>query len=89
MNKYNINNKLFDITRQRAWAIIHNCGSKIGLELHPYMFRHGLAIYLLQNNVPVQIIARRLGHSSAATTLRYYLVITPDLERQALKWVLL
>ena len=77
------------ITRQRAWEIVSRYGNKIGLKLHPHMFRHGLAIYLLQYGVDAKIIARRLGHSSAATTLKYYLVITPEIERDALRGILL
>ena len=57
--------------------------------LHPHMFRHGLAIYLLQHGVSDKIIARRLGHSSAVTTIKYYMVITPEIERDALKGILL
>lgn len=89
LNKYNVNNRLFDFSRQNAWKIIHNYGLKIGLELHPHMFRHGLAIYLLQHGVNDKIIARRLGHSSSLTTIKYYMVITPDLEREMLKGILL
>ncbi|KJE49321.1 site-specific integrase [Acidiplasma sp. MBA-1] len=81
--------RLFSFTRQRAWEIVKGYGRKIGLELHPHMFRHGLAIYLLQHGVSDKIIARRLGHSSAATTIKYYMVITPEIEREALKGVLL
>lgn len=60
--------------------------------LHPHMFRHGLAIYLLYNkNIPgnlesrLKMIAARLGHSSINVTIRYYLVITPELQAWALK----
>ena len=89
MRKYNVNGRFFNFTRQRAWEIVKGYGSKIGLDLHPHMFRHGLAIYLLQHGVSDKIIARRLGHSSAATTIKYYMVITPEIEREALKGVLL
>ena len=89
MRKYNVQDKFFKFTRQRAWEIVKNYGDKIGLDLHPHMFRHGLAIYLLQHGVSDKIIARRLGHSSAATTIKYYMVITPEIEREALKGVLL
>ena len=51
------------------------------------MFRHGLAIYLLENNVPIPIISARLGHSSVLTTMRYYLVITPEVQRQFMQVV--
>jgi len=74
---------------QTAWKKIKRYGNKIGIKLHPHMFRHGLAIYLLMKGVPIQIIARRLGHRNAMTTLHYYVVITPEIEREALKGILL
>lgn len=59
--------------------------------LHPHMFRHGLAIYLLYNkNIPgnlesrLQTIAARLGHSNINITMKYYLVITPEIQAWAL-----
>ncbi len=32
--------------------------------------------------MPISIISARLGHSTILTTLRYYLVITPEVQRQ-------
>ncbi|MGE9811613.1 tyrosine-type recombinase/integrase [Ferroplasma acidiphilum] len=84
-----INGRLFKMDRESAWKKIKGYGTKIGLNLHPHMFRHGLAIYLLMKGVPIQIIARRLGHKNAMTTLHYYVVITPEIEREALKGILL
>lgn len=81
--------RLFKMDRQTAWKKIKRYGDRIGLNLHPHMFRHGLAIYLLMKGVPIQIIARRLGHKNAMTTLHYYVVITPEIEREALKGILL
>ena len=75
--------------RQTAWKKVKCYGNKIGLNLHPHMFRHGLAIYLLLKGVPIQVIARRLGHKNAMTTLQYYVVITPEIEREALKGIIL
>ena len=89
MRKYNTTGRFFNFTRQRAWEIVKGYGKRIGLSLHPHMFRHGLAIYLLQHGISDKIIARRLGHSSAATTIKYYMVITPEIERDALKGILL
>ncbi len=84
-----IRGRPFKMDRQTAWKKIKGYGNKIGLNLHPYMFRHGIAIYLLMNGVPIQIIARRLGHKNAMTTLQYYVMITPEIEREALRGVLL
>lgn len=90
MREFNINNgRLFKMDRQTTWKKIKGYGNKIRLNLHLHMFRHGLAIYLLLKGVPIQIIARRLGHKNALTTLQYYVVITPEIERQALKGILL
>ncbi|MDG6993710.1 MAG: site-specific integrase [Nitrososphaerota archaeon] len=46
------------------------------------MFRHWLAIHLLESKVPIPIISARLGHSSILATLRYYLIVTPEVQRQ-------
>lgn len=60
--------------------------------LHPHMFRHGLAIYLLYNaDIPgnlesrLLMIAARLGHSNINITMKYYLVMTPGLQAWALR----
>ena len=73
---------LFGINRWQVWNIVKEYGRDIGIDAHPHMFRHGLAIYLLNCNVPIPIISARLGHSSVLTTMRYYLVITPEIQRQ-------
>ncbi|MDG6912445.1 MAG: site-specific integrase [Nitrososphaerota archaeon] len=73
---------LLDISKVAAWKIIKKYGEMTGIQVHPHMFRHGLAIHLLESNVPIPIISARLGHSNILTTLRYYLVITPEVQRQ-------
>ena len=73
---------LLDISKVAAWKIIRKYGVMTGISVHPHMFRHGLAIHLLESNVPIPIISARLGHSNILTTLRYYLVITPEVQRQ-------
>ncbi len=73
---------LIDISKVAAWKILKKYGAMIGISVHPHMFRHGLAIHLLESNVPIPIISARLGHSNILTTLRYYLVITPEVQRQ-------
>lgn len=57
-------------------------GRDIRIDVHPHMFRHGHVIHLLNQNVSIPIILARLGHSSVLMTLRYYLVITPEVHRQ-------
>jgi len=71
------------LTRQGAWAKVQKWGKQyLNLDkIHPHMLRHGLAIYLLANNVPLVNISRRLGHSNVFITANIYLVITPELDR--------
>ena len=75
--------KVGRLTRQGAYTKILKWGKiYLNMDIHPHMLRHGLAIYLLSQNVPLQAIARRLGHSNVFITQKSYLVITPELDRQ-------
>jgi integrase/recombinase XerD len=77
----------------RGWGIKYlDMPAKPPGNLHPHMFRHGLAIYLLYNADlqgdlvgRLKIIAARLGHATTTITERTYLVVTPDLQRWVLK----
>ena len=73
---------MFGVNRWQIWNIVKEYGADAGLKVHPHMFRHGLAIHLLEQGVPIPVISARLGHSSVLTTMRYYLVITPEVQRQ-------
>ena len=73
---------MFGVNRWQIWNIVREYGSDAGLKVHPHMFRHGLAVHLLEQGVPIPVISARLGHSSVLTTMRYYLVITPEVQRQ-------
>jgi integrase/recombinase XerD len=71
------------LTRQGAYEKIQSWGKKyLNQEIHPHMLRHGLAIYLLSQGVPLPVISRRLGHSNVFITQKSYLVITLELDRQ-------
>ncbi|MBX8636170.1 MAG: site-specific integrase [Thermoplasmata archaeon] len=82
LRNYAVGGKLCDFSKVQAWKIVRTYGKETGIDVHPHMFRHGLAIHLLKNNVPIPIISARLGHSNVLTTMRYYLVITPEVQRQ-------
>lgn len=70
------------LTRQGAYDKIQGWGKKhLSMKIHPHMLRHGLAVYLLSQNVPIPVIAARLGHSNVFITQKAYLVITPELQR--------
>jgi integrase len=74
------------LSRYGAYNKIKKWGVKyLGFPIHPHMLRHGLAIYLLSQNVPIPVIAARLGHSSMFVTQASYLVITPEIQRELLQ----
>lgn len=53
-------------------AILNTLCKKAGLEhIHPHMFRHGIATYLLQQGMNLRMIQKFLGHSDLATTEQY------------------
>lgn len=50
----------------------------------PYTFRHTMATLLLRANVPLKVVAERLGHANVTTTLKHYShVLEGDQERAA------
>lgn len=80
------NSKGKRITKTQGYLVIKHYGNLINLpNLHPHMFRHGLAIYLMQQGIPTQIISARLGHTNVFTTINTYQVITPDVQESALR----
>lgn len=88
MDKYKKKEPLLGFSRQNAWQRIKKLGQAIDLpELHPHMFRHGMAIHLLNSGVPIPVISTRLGHSNVMTTMQMYLKITPEIQRQHLQGV--
>jgi integrase len=47
-----------------------------------------LEIHLVQNGMPIPVIAAQLAHASIKTTMETYLVITPELQRKFVENVL-
>lgn len=88
MEKYKGRDPLLGFSRQNAWQRIKKLGKAIGLpELHPHMFRHGMAIHLLNSGVVIPVISTRLGHANVMTTMQMYLKITPEIQRQHMQGV--
>lgn len=61
------------MSRQNVNKMLKKYAGLVGLRhIHPHMFRHGLAMYLQSQGVPVEVIAYRLAHSSTRITLETY-----------------
>ncbi len=82
LRNFKIEGKLFDFTRQYAWQQLKKYAEVAGVKgVHPHKFRHGLAIYLLEQKVPIPVISTRLGHSNVLITMQLYMKITPEIQR--------
>jgi len=53
-------------------AMLKNIGEKAGVEnVHPHRFRRTLATNLINRGMPIQEVARVLGHEKVDTTMKY------------------
>lgn len=102
VHKYELNDDdyLFGFSRIFAWKLVKKYAKNARLyeetdhqgkltkyNIHPHVFRHGLALYLLGNNVPIPVISARLCHANVFVTMQYYMKITPNLQREYLEKV--
>lgn len=63
--------------------ICHKYGEMASIQgLHPHMYRHGIAIHMLENGVPIEIISKHLGHKSIETTVNFYAKISHEMVRK-------
>lgn len=53
------------------------------------MFRHSLAVYLLNNNISIPIISVQLDHNTAAIIMNMYLKATPYFQRLHLESIIM
>jgi integrase/recombinase XerD len=65
--------RVFPITRQRAWRIIKQCAVKAGIDRRVYchLLRHGGAIARLKRSGNPKSLQIHLGHSDIKMTMRY------------------
>lgn len=65
--------RLFPITRQRAWQIIRECAGKLGIERRVYchLMRHSGAVSRLMKTGNIKSLQMHLGHTDNKMTQRY------------------
>lgn len=78
LSKYNY--KLPVISNQKMNAYLKEIGDicKIPQPLHTHLGRHTFATLLINNNVPLPVIARALGHSNSRITEKTYARLNHD-----------
>ena len=75
-----INDKIFPITRQRAWQIVQK-----ELQGHPHQFRHSFAVNWLRCGGDIVVLSRMLGHSKIQTTMEYLRIVPIDIGKELIK----
>lgn len=72
--------KVFPITRQRAWQITQKY-----LTGHPHQLRHSFAVNWLRSGGDLVVLHRILGHSKIQTTMEYLKIVPSDQGKELLK----
>lgn len=71
------------LTKRGIEKMMQNLAKNVGLEkVHPHKFRRTFTTDGLRNGVPVQVMAKMLGHSSIQTTMRYTYISDSDMESE-------
>jgi len=74
------------LTRQAINKKLNEYSDLVGIRhIHPHMFRHGLAMFLQSQGVPIEVISFRLAHSSTRITLETYARMSATQERSIIE----
>jgi len=78
------------ITESGVQQLIRDLGEQAAIRrrVHPHLFRHSAATYMLQRGMNPLLVAQVLGHTSLAMIQRVYAHLTPSDAHQALMQVL-
>lgn len=73
INLYSKVNRYKPMKRDTIEDIIERLGKKAGIEkLHPHMFRHSLAVDMMEKGIDAVLIKDKLRHKSVSTTTNIY-----------------
>lgn len=71
LNYFFVNERGTPMTRQAINHILNAIGKKLGMHLHPHMFRHGCGFYLANKGYDLRLIQDYLGHRDPKNTAIY------------------
>jgi integrase/recombinase XerD len=80
LNKIDLDQRIWDINRKRAWQIVKESAKKAGIKkrVYPHLFRHSDAIERLRQTGNPKALMYHLGHSSTVMTMRYLTTLTAE-----------
>jgi integrase/recombinase XerD len=76
----NLEDSLFDISRQRAWQLIQKY-----FDGHPHQLRHSFAVNWLKCGGDITVLSRMLGHSDIRITMEYLKIVPQDQGKELIK----
>ena len=74
------------IERYVRRAEIRTADGKLALDVHPHLFRHHLGTSMVNENIPLTVIAEVLDHGSMEMTARYARLHDETIKRAVKRW---
>ncbi len=72
------------ISKKVVVKAVARAGKRLGVKLHPHLFRHTFATELLNRKADLRAIQKLLGHESLATT-EVYMHVSPGRQREVIQ----
>jgi integrase/ferredoxin len=74
------------IKRYVRTAEIRTAAGELALDVHPHLFRHHLGTSMVNENIPLAVIAQVLDHRSLEMTARYARLHDQTIKREVTRW---
>lgn len=74
------------IERYVRKAEIRTAAGELALDVHPHLFRHHLGTSMVNENIPLPVIAQVLDHRSLEMTARYARLHDQTIKREVQRW---
>ena len=74
------------IERYVRRAEIRTAAGELALDVHPHLFRHHLGTSMVNENIPLTVIAEVLDHGSMEMTARYARLHDQTIKREVTRW---
>ena len=85
INLYSKKNRYKPMRRDTIEDIIKRLGKKTGIPVHPHMFRHGIAVDMLEKGCDIVQIKDKLRHKSITTTSNIYAEVNDAAREDAMR----
>ena len=85
INLYSRENRYKPMKRDTIEDIIERLGKKTGIPVHPHMFRHGIAVDMLEKGCDMVQIKDKLRHKNISTTSDIYAEVNDAARKDAMQ----